>query len=80
MESSDLFQVCLAMSGLFNRKQSFKVFFLDLFILLCIWVFCLHVYLCTICMSSVCGSQKRVSGPPELELQAVVGGHMNVGN
>lgn len=45
-ESSVSFQVCLAMSGLFYRKRSFKVFFFNLFISLYVWLFCRHVCLC----------------------------------
>lgn len=38
----------------------------------CIWMFCLHVCLCTTYVTSAHQGQKRVSGPLKLEFQMVV--------
>lgn len=46
----------------------FKIMLLDLFLMLCMWVFYLRVYMCTICMCGRYGGLKRVSSPLELEL------------
>jgi hypothetical protein len=45
----------------------------------CVWVFCLHVYLCTACVQCP-WRPKRVSEPLELELQVVVSCHGGAGN
>ena len=37
--------------------------------ILCVWVFCLHVCLCTMCMPGAYEGQKRASDALELELQ-----------
>jgi hypothetical protein len=37
-------------------------------------MFCLHVYMCTICMPGTFGGQKS-SNPPKLELQIVMSHH-----
>lgn len=39
------------------------------------WVFFLHVCMCTVCVSGACGVQKRVLDPLGLELQMVVSNH-----
>lgn len=49
----------------------FVVFKRDLF-LFCVCVLGLHICTCTVCAWSACVGQKRVSNPPELELQVVV--------
>lgn len=36
---------------------------------LCVWVFCLHVLVCTTCMPDVLRGQKRMSNPLKLELE-----------
>lgn len=41
-------------------------------IYLCVWVFCLHICLRSTCVPGACGSQKRVLGSLQLELQTVV--------
>lgn len=35
---------------------------------LCVWMFCVHACLFTMCVLGALGGQKRVSDPPELEL------------
>jgi hypothetical protein len=44
-----------------------------------VWVFCLHICLCTVCVPGAHGSQRRVSDPLELELQFVVSCHVVLG-
>lgn len=39
---------------------------------LCVWVLCLHVCLCIICMPCALGSQRVMVNPLDLELQMVV--------
>lgn len=46
----------------------FKIMLLDLFLMLCMWVFYLRVYMYTICMCGCHGGLKRVSSPLGLEL------------
>ena len=43
------------------------------------YVFCLYVWMCTICIPNACGGQRRASDPLELELQKVVS-HLCAGN
>lgn len=47
-------------------------------VIICIWVFCLHVCLCTTCMFGACGGQK-VSEILDLELQFVVRSQVGAG-
>lgn len=42
---------------------------------LCLWVLCLHVCMCTMCMPGVQAGQRRVSGLLEPELQVDVNHH-----
>ena len=49
--------------------------FQKLFIL-CVWVFCLRVYLYTTCVSGAPRGKKRVLDPLGLELQTVVSHHV----
>lgn len=44
-------------------------FSFDLYFIFCVWVLCLHVCICTICVPGAFRDQKRVSGPLELESQ-----------
>lgn len=37
--------------------------------MLVVWMFCLHVYTCTMFMTSAQGSQERTTNPLEMELQ-----------
>jgi hypothetical protein len=46
------------------KKKASKLGVLGFFIL-CVWMFCLHVYLCPICVPGTHGGQKRVSDPWE---------------
>lgn len=39
------------------------------FLILNIWLFCLHVWICIMHMPGACRSEKRVSSPLELELE-----------
>jgi hypothetical protein len=52
---------------------------LDLFTL-CLWVFCLHVVICTMCIPCASKGQKKVLGTLELELQMVVDYHVGALN
>ena len=47
-------------------KFEFRIYFL------CVWLCCLHVYLCTVYMPGAFRGQKRASDPLELELTVVV--------
>lgn len=52
-------------------SQYFPVLFFNYFIL-CVWVFCLRVCLCTMCVPGAHESQKRALYPLVPELQTVV--------
>lgn len=43
-------------------------------------MFCLEVNLCTVCMPSNHGGQKKISGTLELELQMVLTNYVGDGN
>lgn len=47
---------------------------------LCVQLFCLFVYMCTVCLLGLHGDKMRVLGLPELELQAVVSCPGRAGN
>lgn len=51
-----------------------------LFFTLCVWVFYLHVYLCTACMSGTLRDQKRATDPSKLGLQRVMNCNVGAGN
>lgn len=51
-----------------------------IFIISCIWVFCLHGCLCTRCVPSSQRGQKKVLDLLGPELQTVVSHHVNAGN
>jgi hypothetical protein len=48
--------------------QNWQQLFLDFILFLGVWVFCLHVYLYTICILGISGGQKKASDSLELEL------------
>lgn len=54
-------------------------FFFYLF-LLCLWVFCLHVWMCTTYVSGAHGGQKGEPEPLEQELQKFISHHVGAGN
>lgn len=47
---------------------------------LCVWVFCLDMYLWAACVPGALGDQKIGLDPLELELQKIVRGCLDVGN
>lgn len=49
-------------------------------ILLCVWMFCLEVSLCTTCRSGALGGQEKVLNPLELKLQMVVNRYIGARN
>jgi hypothetical protein len=54
------------------------MYFLKLFFV-CIWVFCLQVFMCITCMPGACFSQQRTPGSLDLELQMFVSHHVVLG-
>lgn len=48
--------------------------------ILCGWVFCLYVCMCTMCVPGAHRGQQRTSDPPGLELQIVVSRHVGAGS
>lgn len=46
----------------------------------CVWVFCLHARLCTMCLFDHNRGQKKVLNTLELELQVFVGHHVGARN
>lgn len=36
-----------------------------------VWVVCMHVQMCTLCMPGACGGQKRLLDPLQLELRGL---------
>lgn len=71
------------MKMLFNCQissmlRNFSHFLKKYFVILFVWVFCLHVYLCNVCVPCAYRSQKRMSDLLELELQAFVSCHVGV--
>lgn len=42
----------------YARQVLFQAFFI-----LCMWMFCLHIYLCTMCITGTLEGQKRCQGP-----------------
>jgi hypothetical protein len=63
-----------------HRKQFIFYLVLYLNFILCVWLFCLHVCLCTTCMPCACRGQKRASDPLEVELKTVGRHHVGAGN
>ena len=63
----------LALCG-FSTLPLLIIFF---YFILCVWIFCLHVCLCIMCVPGACRGQKRASDPVELELQIVVRCHVD---
>lgn len=67
----------------------FKLLFKMLFILveffgffllvLYVWMFCLHICLCTVCVPCAYGDQRRALAPLNLGLQMVVSYHLGAG-
>lgn len=55
-----------------NFRENFIFLFRFIYFILCVFVFCLHVCICTIYMPGSHGVQKRVSDPLELELWMVM--------
>jgi hypothetical protein len=49
------------------------------FLILCVWLFCLHVYLCTMYVPGAQGGQKRALDSLELKLQTVVSHSVGAG-
>lgn len=49
-------------------------------IVLCMWTFCLFVYMCTMCVPSAQGGQKRVLDTLGLELCVIVSYYVDAGN
>lgn len=45
-----------------------------------VWVFCLHICLCTRCIPCAHGGQKWALDPLQLQLHMVVRDHMGAGN
>jgi hypothetical protein len=56
------------------------LFFKDLFVIVCVWVFCLHACLCTMLMPSAHKGQRRMLNPLEQEVQTVVSHHVGSEN
>ena len=52
----------------------------DYFIIVYMWMFCLHICLCTMYVLGTGRSQKEVPKPFELELESVVSCHVGAGN
>lgn len=50
----------------------FSTFYFNCFIILSVWVFCLHIGLYTTCVPDACRGQKMVFYPLEMELQTSV--------
>lgn len=63
-------------------SNNFKVLFLfnNVLMFLCVWVFCLHVYLCTMCVCGASGEHKSKLDSPELELQMTVSCRVGAGS
>jgi hypothetical protein len=57
----------------FPHAEGFLKVYLFLFY---VWMFCLHLCLCTTCMN---GGQEKASDPLELEFQIVVSHRVSVG-
>ena len=54
--------------------QTELFYFLDYFrFILCLWVFCIHVCMCTVCMTGAHGSQMKAMNSLKLELQIQTG-------
>lgn len=53
---------------------------LNIYFILCMWIFCLHACLLDImCMPDAHGGQKRVSNSLEVEFQTITGHHVVLG-
>lgn len=50
----------------FCRETSFHFEYLFIIFVLCVWMVCLHLYMCTACAPYACGGQKKVPDPLEL--------------
>lgn len=48
--------------------------------ILCVWLFCLQVWVWKTCMPDAHGGKKRVTNPLELELQMIMSYHVGVVN
>lgn len=60
---------------LFILMEFFGFFLLVLYV----WMFCLHICLCTICVLRAYGDQRRALAPLNLGLQMVVSYHLGAG-
>lgn len=74
----DLWEV--NMKSLLVQIKNVYLLVKNVFILLCLWVFCLHLYLCTMCLPSAQGSQKRALALLELGMLTVVNCHVGSGS
>lgn len=62
------------LSHLFSPQPTPRIY------ILCVRIFCLHAHICTTCVPSAGGSQKRVSDLLEMEFQTILNCHVSVGN
>lgn len=66
--------ICKVLFSIFT-----KIYFLFYFIL-CVWVFCLHAWLCSTCVSGIRRGQKQALGPLELESWMLISYHVGADN
>lgn len=64
--------------GLGKKRKEIFFFAISFITILCVWVFCLHVCLCTTCVPGAC--RKKSLCPLRLELQKVVSHCVGPGN
>lgn len=82
MESEDVryWQVQCAVGSSSHGQHRLSNIFIHVFFILCVWVFYLHVYLCTACMSGTLRDQKRATDLSKLGLQRVMNCNVGAGN
>lgn len=68
---------CLLQSRSIILLKLNSTFFLLKYLIFCVWLFCMHICLCLICMPDTCRGQKR--DPLELNLHMVVSHHICAG-
>lgn len=65
--------------GMLN-KSIFKAIFLFPYFIFCVWLFFLHVFMCTMYVPGAQRGQRRVWDPLELELAMVVSRNVGAKN
>lgn len=67
---------CLLTLGYVHIHKRSKM---ETVLILCVWLFCLHLFMCATCVPDAQRGWKRTSGPSELALQTLCKHHVDAG-